>query len=69
MKEHSILKVQTKKLKLYAKDIEIAAKSHWTKQDKRKACYARLRECGNNMLRIEFTLKYQRSLITTRWDI
>ena len=50
-----------KKLKLYAKDIEIAAKSHCTKQDKRKACYARLRECGNNMLRIEFTLKYQRS--------
>lgn len=26
-----------KKLKLYAKDIEIAAKSHWTKQDKRKS--------------------------------
>lgn len=50
-----------KDLKLYAKDLEIAAKSHWKKQDRRSAAYGRMRECGNNMLRIEFTLKNQRA--------
>lgn len=48
-------------LKLYAKDIEIAAKSHWTKQDRKNAAFARMRECGNNMLRIEFTIANQRA--------
>ena len=50
-----------KDLKLYAKDIEIAAKSHWKKREGRSAAFARMRACGNHMLRIEFTLKYQRS--------
>ncbi len=50
-----------KDLKLYVKDDEIAAKSSPKKQESRKRAFARLKECGNHMLRIEFTLKYQRS--------
>lgn len=50
-----------KVLKLYAKDIEIAAKSPWRIRERRSTAFSRLRACGNHMLRIEFTLKYQRS--------
>ena len=50
-----------KDLKLYVKDDEIDAKSSPKKQESRKRAFARLKECGNHMLRIEFTLKYQRS--------
>lgn len=54
-------KNESKRAKLYAKDLEIAKNSHWKKREQRDEAFARMRECGNNMLRIEFTLNYHSS--------
>lgn len=50
-----------KQAKLYAKPKEIADKSSYGKQGQRKHAFERMRIKGNDFLRIEFTLKYQRS--------
>lgn len=54
-------KNESKRAKLYAKDLEIAYNSHWTKKERRNESFARMRECGNNILRIEFTLNFHSS--------
>lgn len=54
-------KNESKRVKLYAKDLEIANNSHWKKREQRDKAFARMRECGNNMLRIEFTLNFHSS--------
>ncbi len=54
-------KNESKRVKLYAKDLEIANNSHWKKREHRDEAFARMRECGNHMLRIEFTLNFHSS--------
>lgn len=54
-------KNENKRVKLYAKDIEIAKNSHWKKRERRDEAFARMRKCGNNMLRIEFTFNFHSS--------
>lgn len=47
--------------KLYAKPKEIADKSSVIKQERRREAFKIMQDKGNDFLRIEFTLKYQKS--------
>ena len=49
------------KVSLYAKDLEIANKAHYSKRERKHYAFERMRIKGNNMLRIEFELFYQRT--------